>query len=122
VVLQTNLAGPVPLVFQWKDARFYEIGVTRQFDSGLRASAGYLYVENSVPTATFNPAVPDADRNFYTAGLGGVFGTFSWDLAYQYTRGSRTVVGSPASPTGETGDGHYRLRAHAIAVTVGSRF
>jgi len=56
------------LPFAWNSSFFYEFGVTRYFDRGWRASAGYIYSENSVPDKTFSPIVPDSDRHIFSIG------------------------------------------------------
>ena len=38
-----------PLVFNYESSFIYEFGVSKKFSGGWKASAGYLYSENSVP-------------------------------------------------------------------------
>ena len=48
----------------------YELGVTRYFDNGWHASAGFVYNENSVPNAYYTPLAADLDRYFFSVGAG----------------------------------------------------
>ncbi len=108
-------SGNVPLTFNWQSSFFYEFGASYQFDNGLTASAGYIYSENSVPNASFNPVVPDSDRHIFTFGLGKQWGNWDFDIAYQYAYGpSRTVTSLAA--------GTYQFDSHAISVSAGYRF
>ncbi len=65
----------------------YEFGVTRYFPDGYRVSAGYIYSQNSVPNSSFNPVVPDSNRDIFSIGIGQTKGRYSWDLAYQLAMG-----------------------------------
>lgn len=112
-----------PLVLNWESSFYYELGVTRQLNNGWRVSAGYIYNENSIPDATFTPLVPDLDRQFLSVGLGRTTGKFSFDVAYQFGFAeSRTVTGSPLTLAGQTADGTYDFRSHAVAVSLGWQF
>ena len=75
-------ATPVPaLTLNWRSSRYFAWGVTRKFEGGWRASAGYIFSENSVPDGNFTPLVPDTDRHAGSIGLGRDTGRWSWDLA-----------------------------------------
>jgi long-chain fatty acid transport protein len=113
----------IPLVFNWDSSFYYELGVTRYFNSGWNVSAGYLFNENAVPDAHYLPVVADEDRHFFSAGFGYKGDHFSFDLAYQFGYGpDRTVSGSAVSATGQSADGTYGFISHAVAVSVGWHF
>ena len=109
--------GDIALDFNYESSWMYNTGATYVFDNGIIASAGYIYSQNSVPNQSFNPGVPDSDRHIFTAGLGGKYGEWDWDVALQWAHGpSRTISqGSPA-------DGDYEFNAHAISFGLGSKF
>jgi long-chain fatty acid transport protein len=127
-VLRNAVSPDVPLPLDWESSFIWSAGATRYFDNGYRVSAGYTYVENSVPDRTFNPAVPDSDRHFIGLGVGRQYDTFTWQITYQFTIApSRTVSGSnPAGPTDlsgtQTADGRYRNESQAIAFSLSARF
>ena len=110
-------SGDVTLPFNWESSLFYEFGASYKFDNGLVASIGYIYSENSVPNESFNPVVPDSNRHIFSAGLGGQWEKWGFDLAYQYAHGpSRTIA------QGTVADGEYRFDSHALSLSVGYKF
>jgi long-chain fatty acid transport protein len=113
-------AGGRPIPFEWKASYYYLFGVTRSLDAGWRVSAGYSYSENSVPDATFNPAVPDMNRHFASIGVGRDFGALALFLAYQHGfKSTRTVSGSMPNPlTGESADGRYTAVTDAASFSL----
>ena len=122
-------AGTVPVPFNWRSSWFYEFGVTRRFENGWRASAGYIFSENSVPDANFSPLVPDSDRHIFSFGVGRQQARLAWDVAYQIGWGpSRSVSGSPpavpifAGPPAASPNGNYTFLSHALTAAVSFRF
>ncbi len=112
--------GNVPLPLRWDSSWAVEAGVTRYFGNGLHASAGYVYLENSVPNKSFTPLVPDQDLHVFSAGIGGKHERLTWDATYQFTYGpGRDVAGSVYGP-GVTGN--YTFIAHAFSISVGWHF
>jgi long-chain fatty acid transport protein len=118
----------IPVTMEWKDSWILKLGVTRYFDEGWRASAGYVFNENSVPSTNYSPVVADLDRHFFTLGIGRQWSRYSVDLAYQYGFAlGRTVTGSTASSTpaadaGQNADGTYDFESHALLVSFGVKF
>lgn len=118
VVIQKG-SGAVPLPFNWKSGLFYEFGATRYLANGWRVSGGYFFTENSVPDATYTPAVPDSNRHFYSLGLGYETERISVDFAWHYADGGRRkVVGSAPSLIGASADGTYSNSLNAFALSV----
>jgi len=119
----------IPLRLYWQASWIYEFGVTRYFDSGWHASAGFVYNENSVPNAYYTPIVADMDRYFFSVGTGFKGKRFNFDIAYQFGYGpTHTVTGSKPSSnviqntTDQTADGKYDFISHAVFVSLGWRF
>ena len=116
------------LILDWEASWMFEFGVTRYFDNGWHASAGFVYNENSVPNAYYTPLAADLDRYFFSIGAGHKGKRFDFDVAYQFGYGpSHTVTGSTPSTiggqiAGQTADGNYDFTSHAILVTVGLHF
>jgi long-chain fatty acid transport protein len=113
-------SGPIALPLEWDDSWAVEAGATRFLAHGLRVSAGYVYLENSAPTRTYSPLVPDQDLHVFSAGVGGGRGMISWDLTYQFTIGPGRDVRN--SVNGPTVSGQYTFTAHAISLAVGLKF
>ncbi len=127
-VQQANAFAPliaqnIPLVMNWKPSWYYEFGATRYLGNGWSLSAGYIFNENSVPDATYNPLVADLDRHFFSLGAGYKYKTLNFDAAYQFGYGpTRTVSGSTPSVIGQSADGDYKFFSHALFLTVGWNF
>ena len=112
-----------PLTLNWRSSWYFSGGVTRKFGDGWRASAGYIYSQNSVPDANFTPLVPDTNRHAFSVGIGRETKRWTWDVAYQLTRGtSRTVSGSAVNSAGQSADGRYDWWSNALSVSVGYKF
>jgi long-chain fatty acid transport protein len=117
--IQTG-TGPIgALDFNWKPSSMYEFGVTRYFGSGWRASAGYMYSENSVPNSYFMATIPDSDRHLFSVGLGKSYKHLTWDAAYQLGIGpSRSVSGD----TNPAYNGSYEFLSNALSFDIGWHF
>jgi long-subunit fatty acid transport protein len=89
-------------------------------------SAGYIYNQNSVPDAHYNPLVADMNRQFISVGTGYKGEHFNVDIAYQFGFGqTRTVSGSAPSgfaPPFQTADGKYEFMSQAVFLTAGWHF
>jgi long-chain fatty acid transport protein len=114
-------------ILDWRASWMYALGLTRYFENGWRASAGYLFNENSVPDANYTPLAADLDRHFFSVGIGRNGRRFDFDMVYQFGYGpAHKVTGSTPSTVGEiagqTADGTYKFISHAVLATVGIRF
>jgi long-chain fatty acid transport protein len=118
----------IPVTLDWQASWMYEFGVTRYFDNGWHASAGFVFNENSVPNAYYTPLAADLDRYFFSVGAGHKGRRFDFDLAYQFGYGpAHTVAGSTPSSSpglfaGQNADGTYHFISHAVFVTAGLHF
>jgi len=113
----------VDLVLNWESSFYYEFGVTRYLKGGWSVSAGYIFNENSVPEANYQPLVADQDRHFISVGVGYQGQHLGIDLAYQFGYGpSRTVAGSVVNSLGQSADGEYKFLSNALLLSAGWRF
>lgn len=99
-----------PVAFEWNSNFIYSIGATRRFGNGWNVSAGYNFIENSMPDSTFTPAVADANRHWLNAGVTRQYDSFRWSFAYQFAFSENDVSGSP----GGVSDGVYESRFHGL--------
>jgi len=115
-----NVTGtPLAYAYNWKPSMIYELGATRFFGRGWRASAGYMYSENSVPNSSFGALTPDSDRHLFSIGVGKSCKHLSWDAAYQLGYGpSRSVSGDTTPPY----NGNYEFFSNAISINFGWHF
>ncbi len=119
--LKTVPVVPLPeaLGFGWKPSWMLDFGATRYLGDNWRVSGGYMYSENTVPDANFNPLVPDSDRHIFSLGVGKKCGSFTWDAAYQLGWGPARSVGGD---TFASADGKYQFLSHALTINVGYHF
>jgi long-chain fatty acid transport protein len=118
----------IPVTLGFKDSWIYKFGVTRYFDEGWHASAGYVFNQNSVPDDYYSPTVADLDRHFLTFGIGREWSRYQLDVTYQfgYAR-DREVKGSlpgstPARFVGQNADGTYGFSSHGLLISLGMKF
>jgi long-subunit fatty acid transport protein len=106
----------VTVPFNWTHSFLYELGATRTLGP-WSVSAGYIYSENSVPSGSFNPIIPDSARNIFSVGLGRTFGKCTVSLAYELSVGvNRTIVNNSVS------DGRYSFLSNAVSISLGYHF
>jgi long-chain fatty acid transport protein len=119
VALNNQFTGASAIPMDWQNSWFFEFGGTYYFENAWHLSAGYIYSMNSVPSATFNPAVPDSDRHILSVGIGKTYKHFSWDATYQFAYGPDRDINNGA---GNPISGTYRFISHAIALSAGYHF
>jgi long-chain fatty acid transport protein len=113
--------GPITLPFYWTDSWYYNFGATRTWTTPngvFSASAGYSYSQNSIPDASFSPALPDMSRNLLA--VGGGYRWARWEFNIALERGlpaSRTVSGAYPTPSGQSANGIYHTSFNALDVT-----
>jgi long-chain fatty acid transport protein len=112
----------LPLELNWRSSFIYEAGVTRAFTNGWRVSAGYMFVENSVPEKSFNPVIPDMDLHAFSAGIGLSSGRLAWEFAYQFVYGPSRRIDNPLSAPNASANGTYDFIGHAFSAALTWRF
>jgi long-subunit fatty acid transport protein len=106
----------ITIPFHWKNSFLYEIGATHWIGP-YSLSAGYIYSETSVPSASFNPIIPDSARHLLSVGVGRTFGSCRVDLSYELgIAQDRTIVNDAVS------DGRYSFLSNAVSLSVGYHF
>jgi long-chain fatty acid transport protein len=116
--LSSESTGTTSLPFNWESNFIYSVGATRNFDNGWNVSAGYNFIENSIPDSNFNPGVSDANRHWLNAGFGRKHESFRWNVAYQYAFSDNEVSGSP----GGLADGEFKSRFHGVMANLNWQF
>ena len=116
LTLKRSDRSTVSVPFDWTHSFMYEVGATRIIGP-YKLSAGYMYSENSVPSGTFSPVIPDSNRHILSIGLGRTFGACSVNLAYQLgIGGKRTIVNDSVA------DGSYSFLSNAVSISLGYHF
>ena len=116
LVLKRSDGSQVAVPFNWTKSFLYELGATYNL-RGYKLSAGYIYSENSVPSASFNPVIPDSARNIFSVGVGHAWGKVSVNLAYELSLGvTRTIDNDSVA------DGRYSFLSNAVSISLGYHF
>jgi len=114
--LRRSDGSTVKVPFDWKNSFMYEVGATRQIGP-YKLSAGYMYSENSVPSGTFNPLIPDSARHIFSVGVGRTIGQCNVNVAYQLgIAGNRTIVNDSVA------DGRYSFLSNAVSISLGYHY
>jgi long-chain fatty acid transport protein len=101
----------------WQASWMFELGVTRYLANNWHVSGGYIFSEDSTPSAHFNPIIPDSNRDIFSVGVGKRYKKISWDATYQLSYGpDRTISGEPGI------NGTYQFVSHALAASLGYHF
>jgi long-chain fatty acid transport protein len=94
----------------WRDVMALRAGLEYRVTDPIALRLGYSYDPTPVPAETLSPLLPDADRNYYTAGAGFKFGNWTVDISGIYVdKKDRTVSniraeGAPAPNVGQKGE------------------
>jgi long-chain fatty acid transport protein len=103
-------------VRDWHDTWAYSLGGEYKLDQETTLLAGYLFTENAVPDATFEPAIPDSDSHLFCIGLNYQWDRYDFSASYgfQHQQG-RNKITVPA-------DGEYESDLHLVGFSLGYRF
>ena len=114
----------LPLQLNWRDSWFYEFGITRYFEHGWFASAGYFYCTETASEKNFTPAIPDTALHVGSLGIGRNGKRWHWALAGQLISGpARTISNGQPNPfTGQTANGKYQLFIPTLSLSLGRHF
>ena len=117
--------------FNWLDSFYYEFGAQYEIADHWAARAGYIFSENSVPTSTFSPNLPDSNRHVFSVGFGYdskdqkvLFSKLglSVDLVYQYAFAEDRTIPAGRSVASPFVDGKWESSSHAIMITSTMKF
>lgn len=116
-----NSSNPTPR--DWKSTWNMGVGANYTFNDTWQARGGYFHYPRVIPTATFEPTIPESSHNGFT--LGGTFSrsAFSVDAAYNYiVFNKRSVTNNVGASSLATVNGTYETTAHIFATNVNYKF
>jgi long-chain fatty acid transport protein len=117
--------------FKWQDSFFYEAGGQYDLADHWAVRAGYIFSQNTVPTSTFSPSLPDSNRHIFSVGLGYdskkdtvLFNKagLSVDLVYQYALSDNRTIEAGQSAASPYVDGTWKSSSHSVMVTTTLKF
>ena len=99
----------------WDSGFTFRGGAQYDVTDRVAVRAGYAYGQNSVPSSTFSPLVPDANYHLFAVGVGYDTPTWGVDLAGEYIlREHRDVSGSVNAPA----DGSWSNQIFGLMLSV----
>ncbi len=112
------LSGANSIPQNWRDTFTFGIGGDWEFAERWVLRAGYQYYQSPVPDSTLSPAIPDADQNVFTIGLGYRTGHHSFEIAYGADFYDKRTVNTvnPAY------NGTYNVTAHLFSLAYALSF
>ncbi|MGQ9922295.1 MAG: OmpP1/FadL family transporter [Desulfobacca sp.] len=129
--LTQPLPGPTTTILQekrWRDAWAFRLGGNYQIRPGMKIRAGYIYDLTPVPSGTFDPTIPDANRHIFTFGGDMEIKSFTLGFAYNYIASENrskantlTINGVPLPP-GLQANGKYKSDNHSLGFSLAYKF
>ncbi len=107
----------------WHNTWNIGMGGNYKFNDHWEARCGYYHHDAVIPSATWDPSIPDSSKNGYT--LGGSFNlpSFSIDLVYNYlVFHERNITNSNNATLSGTANGKYKTKANIFGITFNHRF
>ena len=100
----------------WDDAWGGMVGARYSLNPTFIMSVGYLHEENPIPDKTFEPLIPDSDKDMFSIGLQKIIGKYNIAFTYIYAlyddRDKDNLVGAEF---GATANGEYSQDAHFLS-------
>lgn len=121
VNFEQEITPDVARPFNWQASFAYAFGVSYLFDGDWTVSGGYIFSENSVPDADFNPGIPDSDRHVFSVGVSKRFDELSLAAALQYGYGPTRTINN-TTPPGALANGSYEFDSLSLSLSAGYRF
>jgi len=111
------------LPFNWKSSSYTSFGTTYYVTDAWSVSGGVSYSTNSIPDASYNPAIPDMNKYFFNTGTSYKTKNFTFSLALEVSpTETRTITGQTPNFFGESANGKYTSNMWSISSGVSYRF
>ena len=116
-----------PIEKKWGATWQASIGAEYTLMQHIPLRLGYGRVSTPVPSDTYDPSLPDGDRNLFTAGAG--YDADDWYLDFGYmlalwsgTKDNEVGGQDPAGNPNGKANGDYSTHTHLFALSAGARF
>ena len=110
------------LSLNWKDSYAYRLGYEYLLTVADTLRCGYVYNRNPVPDSTLVPVIPGILEHLVSIGYGRNGKKWSFDVAYQYSFGSRQSVGTSKIVGGDYDNSSVDVDAHVFRLGIQYRF
>ncbi len=117
-------AGPIEK--NWGTSVQVSLGVQYTLLDALGLRAGYGHITSPVPEGTYDPSLPDGERNIFSVGLGWRASWWKIDLGYMLAMWSGVKdndvgAGDNNNPEGKA-NGTYRTTTHILALSLSANY
>jgi long-chain fatty acid transport protein len=123
-VLTNSLVTPK----NWHDAWAFRFGANYEVKEGMKVRAGYIYDLTPVPSGSFDPQLPDANRHVFSVGGDLKIKRFTLGVAYNYIliegRSKSNAIGTNGVPLPAAfqANGPYRSDVHILGLSWSFQF
>jgi long-chain fatty acid transport protein len=108
-----------PASRDWRSVFAYGIGAEYQATDKLELRGGLLYEESPIPSANFEPVLPDSDKYGVTTGFGYMLKNVKIDAAYAFLKYlDRDVTNDIGASTTSNVDGKYKGYVNIVALSL----
>lgn len=108
----------------WKNVVAFRVGGSYNYSASSTLRVGYYLDPTPMPDETFDPRLPDADRNVVAIGWGyRATDKFTVDASYSYLwTATRSVNNDVGQEIKASVDGDYKTTANIFGLSVGYKF
>lgn len=108
----------------WKDSYAFRLGYEYLLNVEDTLRFGYVYNRNPVPDSTLVPVIPGILQHLVSVGYGRNWKSWTLDVAYQYSFGSRQSVGTSKiiDIVGDYDDSSVDVDAHVLRLGIQYHF
>lgn len=104
------------IIMDWEDSWIFKIGGQYKLNDTWAFRGGYSFTTSQVPSETMNPATPEGDQHYFSAGVGLSFTKLTVDFYYSYTLHEDRTVSNAVT------NGEYSNNSHSLGVSIGWKF
>jgi long-chain fatty acid transport protein len=119
------LAGDSPndtYSLDWKDSYSFCLGYEYLLNMADTLRCGYVYNRNPVPDSTLVPVIPGILEHLVSVGYGRNWKSWNFDVAYQYSFGSRQSVGTSDILGGDYDNSSVDIDVHVLTFGIQYQF
>lgn len=112
----------------WDDTWAFRFGANYELRPGMKARVGYIYDLTPVPSDTFDPTIPDANRHIFTIGGDTQIGRFTLGFAYNYilsenrSKANMLAINGTPLPAANQANGKYESDNHSLGFSLSCKF
>lgn len=103
----------------WRSVWAYGIGAEYQATDKLELRGGFVYEQSPIPSANFEPVLPDANKHGVTMGAGYLLKNVKIDASYAFLKyRDRDVTNDIGSSTASNVDGKYKGYVNILGLSL----